>query len=336
MKKNLKSGLKGQGYDRIPIWLMRQAGRSLPEYVALRKNFPSFMEMCFDDEAVAEITLQPIRRFDYDGAIIFSDILVIPHALGMGVSFVENEGPRLSPLDMDALSFEYFDEKLAPISSGIQKTLTHLPAHITLIGFVGAPWTLSTYMIGGKTQKNFDSIIQFALKFPEHYKSLMSTLTQACIRSLCMQIQSGVEVVQIFDSWAASVPDCFFDEWVIKPIEEISKFLKDKYPHIPIIFFPKGTENQLSKLQKLTNVSALSFGSSASIPTILKAQETHITQGNLDPNILCIGGDILEREVHRLKNQLFESKKHIFNLGHGVHPDTPLKNLDKLFTMIRS
>ncbi len=334
--KNLKSALEGRGYDRIPIWLMRQAGRSLPEYRSFRKNFSGFMEMCLNPDAIAEITLQPLRRFDYDGAIIFSDILVIPHALGMTVSFVENEGPKLSPLNLERLSFDFFDEKIISVASGIQNTLKKIPSHVTLIGFVGAPWTLSTYMIGGKTQKNFDSVIQFALKFPDQYKTLMEMLTQACVQSLCLQIESGVEAVQIFDSWAAFVPDCFFDDWVIKPIKEISCYLKRKYPHIPIIFFPKGTENQLDKLQSLVDVNALSFGSAASISTILKAQESHITQGNLDPNILCVGGDILEKEVHRIKNGLLDSKRHIFNLGHGVLPDTPLENVDKLFTLIRS
>jgi uroporphyrinogen decarboxylase len=336
MKKNLISALEGLGYKNIPIWLMRQAGRSLPEYRSFRKKFSNFMEMCLTPEAICEITLQPIRRFDYDGAIIFSDILVIPYALGMSVSFIENEGPKLSPLDVDMLTFENFEEKISPVLSGIQQTLNKLPDNVTLLGFVGAPWTLSTYMIGGKTQKNFDSVIQFALKFPHQYKTLMEMLTQSCIRSLSMQIESGVEAVQVFDSWASCVPDCFFDAWVIKPMNEISAYLKRKYPHVPIIFFPKGTESQLDKLQTLTNVNALSFGSSASISTILRAQESHITQGNLDPNILCMGGEILEKEINRIKKGLLNSNRHIFNLGHGVLPDTPLENVDKLFAMIRS
>ncbi|MBN9565805.1 MAG: uroporphyrinogen decarboxylase, partial [Alphaproteobacteria bacterium] len=275
-------------------------------------------------------------RYDYDGAIIFSDLLVIPYALGMSVSFVENEGPRLGPLNLDLLTFENFDENLSNILVGIQKTKNKLPENVTLIGFVGAPWTLSTYMIGGKTKKNFDDVIQFSLKFPQKYETLMEILTDACIRFLCMQIESGVEAVQIFDSWASFVPDCFFDTWVIKPMEKISNHLKRKYPHIPIICFPKGIEAHIDQLVTLTDINALSFGSSAPIKTIIQAQKTHITQGNLDPNILCLGGEILEKQVIRIQNELLVSQRHIFNLGHGILPDTPLENVDKLFALIRS
>ncbi len=335
MQSCFLSVLKGQKIDRIPIWFMRQAGRSLPEYRKYGENYKSLMDKFLCPEAICEITLQPLRRFDIDVAILFSDILIIPYALGQGVHFEYKKGPILSELCMEKLNFDCFESRIKPILDGIQLIISNLPVDKALLGFVGSPWTLATYMIGN-SGKNFNDTIQFSLSYPDVFKKLMDILTEACIYFLKRQIESGVMAVQLFDSWAGSVPEFMMDICVLKPLIQMTTALKEKFPHIPIISFPKGVGYRLKNIAEISSVDALSFDSSVPLGIIKKFQDQKITQGNLDPNILWAGGLLLEKSVDQILSNLCNSSRHIFNLGHGVLPTTPINNIEQTIARIRS
>jgi uroporphyrinogen decarboxylase len=294
------------------------------------------MAMCLSPEAVCEITCQPIRRFDLDAAIIFSDILTIPYALGQGVDFIEGKGPILEEIPLNSLNMDHFSEKIEPVLEGIKLTRKALPSSKALIGFVGAPWTLATYIIGKSTGKNFNETIQFSLNKPEEFKELIELLTLSCINLLMAQIEAGVDTIQLFDSWAASVPDFMVEDVVINPLLKITKSIKEKYPDIPIISFPKGLTYPLQKIVENPHVDCVSFDSATPLSVIQNIQKTKITQGNLDPNLLLTGGALLERHVHNIIENLCRDSRHIFNLGHGVLPTTPIAHIEKTIQLIRS
>jgi uroporphyrinogen decarboxylase len=331
--------LNGQKPSRIPFWLMRQAGRYLPEYRDLRSQKKGFMDMAMDPDAAAEITVQPIRRFGMDAAIIFSDILVIPHALGQKLDFVNGEGPKLGEFNFESLNFIFFDEKLAPVYAAIEKTKAMLiaenHAQTALIGFAGAPWTVATYMIEGGGSKDFAKVKSYAYGQPDDFKKLIDLLVDATSRYLISQIKAGAETVQIFDTWAGALDGHGIQHQVIEPTKKIVAAVRAAYPEIPIIGFPKGIGVHTQAYIEQTGVSAI--GLDATTCTFWAKntlQPLCPVQGNLDPMRLLAGGPGLQKAAHKILRD-FSSGRHIFNLGHGVHKDTPVEHVYNLTKILR-
>lgn len=322
-----------------PLWLMRQAGRYLPEYRAIRSSAKNFLHFCYTPELAVEATLQPIRRFGFDAAIIFSDILVIPDALGQGVRFEEGEGPRLDaiedPSGLSGLATTLDLEKLAPVYQVLRETKALLPAETSLIGFCGAPWTLATYMIAGKGTPDQAPARLFAYRHPDAFKLLIDRLVQACITHLLAQIDAGAEVVQIFDSWAGVLPTHEFERWSIAPVAAIVRAVRAKQPGIKIIAFPRDMAGNYADYAKKTGIDAMSFDTSADLAHArTKVPASLVTQGNLDPLVLVAGGDALERAVDNL---LVATKgtRHVVNLGHGILQTTPIAHVERLVEKVR-
>ena len=245
-EKKILASLSGIQQDIPPIWMMRQAGRYLPEYRAVRQNLGGFLDLCYSPKDACEVTLQPIRRFDFDAAILFSDILVVPHALGQKIWFVENEGPRLEPIqtpkDIDFLNRIDFQKKISPIYETVERIKTDLPKSCALIGFAGSPWTVATYMIEGGSSRDFSKVKKWAFENPESFKKLLSLLADVTADYLINQVKSGVEVIQLFDSWAGIAAGNYFTQWIIQPTQQLIKNVRLIYPDVPIIGFPKGLD----------------------------------------------------------------------------------------------
>ncbi len=310
---------------------MRQAGRYLPEYRALRQEAGSFMNLCFNSDRAAEVTLQPLRRFDLDAAIIFSDILVIPHALGQTLSFVDGEGPRLEKKDFSTLSYDAFDDILAPIYGTLRNTRQGLDNDKTLIGFAGAPWTIACYMIQGRGDKTFDAAKKFALENPADFKNLLDLISEATSRYLINQIENGADVVQIFDSWANLCPPEKFNDWVILPTKKIVDTLRLVHPGFPVIGFARAARGMYETYARETGVTCIGVGQETTFDEI----SSDITvQGNLDPEILLSGGEKLASGVAAIL-QTTKNRLHIFNLGHGIIKETPINHVTQLVTQIR-
>ncbi len=342
--KPLLQVLSGQKAERIPVWLMRQAGRYLPEYRELRESKGGFLDMALDPKAACEITMQPIRRFGMDGAIIFSDILVVPMALGQTLDFVAGEGPKLGaieqPEDINSLSFLNFGKVLKPVYEVISLTRDSLLAegfHQTaLIGFAGAPWTVATYMIEGGSSKDFMKVKRFAFQQPEAFSNLMETLIEATVAYLIQQVHAGAEVLQLFDSWAGVVDADHFKQFVLKPAQRIVSAVKEECPDTPIIGFPKGSGILYRDYAYETGINAI--GIDHTVPSdwaVRTLQSGMPVQGNLDPAVLLSGGDALVLGVERVLDELGKGS-FIFNLGHGVHKETPPEHVEKLIEMVRS
>lgn len=330
--------LEGEKNQRTPVWLMRQAGRHLPEYRELRAKNGSFLDFCYAPAAATEATLQPVRRYDIDAAIVFSDILVIPDALGQKVSFVEGIGPVLDPItDLESLrklNTNSQNSRLAPVYEIIGRVREKLAPDKALFGFAGAPWTLATYMIQGK---GGDRTLarEFAYQNRDFMNNLFDLLVEAVTEHLHQQLMAGADVVQIFESWAEDIPQLMFDEWVIAPTKRIVDKLRAKVPNAKIIGFPRGASNRAAKYYAATGINAVGLDIGADIEKV-RAQigDKACLQGNLDPMCLVAGGDALENATRHI----LESAKngpHIFNLGHGVVPQTPIKNVEKLIAIIR-
>lgn len=323
-----------------PIWLMRQAGRYLPEYRALRIKAKNFLDFCYTPELAVEATLQPIHRFGFDAAIIFSDILVIPDALGQAVRFEEGEGPRLDAIDnpsrLAMLSSHVDLIKLEPVYEALRLTKRALTPQTTLIGFCGAPFTLATYMIAGKGTPDQAPARLFAYQHRREFLSLISLLTRACIQHLSAQIQSGAEVVQIFDSWAGVLPIEEFQAWCVEPVKQIIATIRDQYPGVKIIAFPRAMATNYAHYAIETGLDVLGLDTSADL-----AQARHslpqeiIMQGNLDPLVLVAGGDALDRAIDRIL-EATHNQPHIFNLGHGILQTTPIAHVERLIEKVRS
>lgn len=329
--------LQGQAGAPPPFWLMRQAGRYLPEYRALRQTAGSFLDLCFTPDFAAEVTLQPIRRFDMDAAILFSDILVVPYALGQELKFVEGEGPRLGALPVFSdVDFAAFDQKLSPVYATIRRVRAELSPDKTLIGFAGAPWTLACYMIQGKGDGEFAAAKKFALTQPAEFKRLMDRVTEATARYLIEQIKNGVDAVQIFDSWAGLLPEPFFKAWVIEPTRKIIALIHQNYPQFPIIGFPRGAGSLYIAYAEQTGVTGLGLDQIVSLPWARQNFGAKVClQGNLDPVVLLIGGSVLEQETRRILETM-RGTPFIFNLGHGVIKETPPEHVAQLAQIIRS
>ncbi len=335
--KPLLETLRGQRQSVPPVWLMRQAGRYLPEYRALRADKGGFLDLCYDPEAASEVTLQPVRRFGFDGAILFSDILVIPHALGQDLWFEEGEGPRLAPTLTDA-AFERLvkaPERLLPIYETIKRVAASLPPPTTFLGFAGSPWTIATYMVAGKGSKDQAAARTMAYQDEAAFGDVIDAIVAMTIDYLCRQIEAGVEAVQLFDSWAGSLSPAQFERWVIAPNAAIVAGVKTRHPDTPVIGFPKGAGGKLVAYARETGVDALGLDetvdpawANAVLPASLPVQ------GNLDPLALLAGGSALDHAIDRI-TAAFPTRPHIFNLGHGILPPTPLAHVEALLARVR-
>ena len=335
--KPLLAALRGERQAKPPVWLMRQAGRYLPEYRELRAKKGGFLELVNDPPAAAEVTLQPIRRFGFDGAILFSDILVIPHALGQDLWFEEGEGPRLAPKLFDhALDrLQGAPERLLPVYETVKQVSGALDPSTTFLGFAGSPWTVATYMIAGQGSREQAEARRSAYRDPKAFRAIIDAIIALTVDYLDRQISAGVEAVQLFDSWAGSLSPTQFEQWVIAPNAEIVAQLKARHPETPVIGFPKGAGGKLPAYARETGVDALGldetvdpFWADANIPPSLPVQ------GNLDPLALIAGGEALDAEIDRII-RAFPERPHIFNLGHGILPDTPITHVEALLKKVR-
>jgi len=336
--KPLLTVLTGGKAETKPIWLMRQAGRYLPEYRALRAEKGGFLALVEDSDAAAEVTLQPIRRFGFDGAILFSDILIVPYALGQDLRFEAGEGPRLSPpLTHAALeSLIAAPELYAPIYRTVEKVKAALPAETTLLGFAGSPWTVATYMIAGQGSREQTEARTYAYRDPAGFAAIIEAIAAASVDYLSGQITAGVEAVQLFDSWSGSLAPDQFERWVIAPNARIVAALKARHPETPIIGFPKGAGGKLGAYARETGVDAIGLDETVNLAWALRElPETMPIQGNLDPLALLAGGAALEKAVARILS-LFEGRSHIFNLGHGISKDTPIAHVEQLLALVRN
>ena len=327
--------LNGEALARPPVWLMRQAGRYLPEYRELRATAPNFMSFCYDPAKAAEVTLQPIRRFGFDAAIIFSDILVVPDALGQPVSFEAGEGPRLAALEEPAHLARIRDTidmgRLAPVYEAIERVKGALSPQTALIGFCGAPWTVATYMIAGRGTPDQAPARTFAYRHPETFQKLIDILVQASIEHLSAQIRAGVDAVQIFDSWAGVLPDPELEKWTLAPIARIAQAIRAAHPHARIIAFPRGVSpRQSARMASLGAIDCVGLDTSADIAACqAEVPAAKAVQGNLDPLLLLAGGPSLEKDIGRIR-KTFAGRPHIFNLGHGILPPTPIAHVERL------
>lgn len=335
--KPLLAVLHGERKAVPPIWLMRQAGRYLPEYRALRADKGGFLALVTDPEAAAEVTVQPIRRFGFDGAILFSDILMVPWALGQDLTFGAGEGPRLAPALVDSMLTALHPalERLEPVYATVTRVAAALPPETTFLGFAGSPWTVATYMVAGQGSKDQGETRRAAYRDPIAFAEIVDAIVALTIEYLSSQITAGVEAVQLFDSWAGSLSPAQFERWVIAPNAAIVAGLKARHPDTPIIGFPKGAGGKLPAYARETGVDAL--GLDETVDPLWA--NTHVpkgmpVQGNLDPLALIAGGVALDDAIDRVL-AAFEDRPHIFNLGHGILPDTPIAHVEALLARVR-
>ncbi len=316
---------------------MRQAGRYLPEYRALRAEKGGFLALVYDCEAAAEITIQPIRRYGMDGAILFSDILIVPYAMGQDLEFLVGEGPRLSPrlVDTALSSLHAVPQRLSPIYETVKLVRAQLPADKTMLGFAGSPWTVATYMVAGEGSRDQHDTRNMAYRDPAAFQAIIDAITAVTIEYLAGQITAGAEAVQLFDSWSGSLAPSEFERWVIAPNAAIVSAIRERFPAVPIIGFPKGAGEKLPAYARETGVDALGLDETidphwahANLPAGLPVQ------GNLDPLLLIAGGEELERQTLRVL-EAFADRPHVFNLGHGIGQTTPLDHVSQLLSLVR-
>ncbi len=335
--KLLLAALNGGITDEKPIWLMRQAGRYLPEYRALREAKGGFLDLVYDPDAAAEITLQPIRRFGFDGAILFSDILIVPHAIGQDLRFEAGEGPRLSPplIDAGLAALNAIPNRLEPIFETVEKVKRALPPQTTFLGFAGSPWTVATYMVAGQGSRDQSEARRLAYRDPAAFGTIIAALVEQTVDYLSRQVEAGVDAVQLFDSWSGSHSPDQFERWVIAPTAAIVAAFKARHPEVPVIGFPKGAGGKLPAYARETRVDAIGLDETVDPHWAAAALPRELPiQGNLDPLALIAGGEMLEKAVARIISA-FEERPHIFNLGHGILPDTPLSHVEQLLKLVR-
>ncbi|MCC6597185.1 MAG: uroporphyrinogen decarboxylase [Alphaproteobacteria bacterium] len=335
--------LYGQSSQRLPFWFMRQAGRYLPEYRALRADKGGFLAMALDPVAACEITMQPVRRFGMDAAIIFSDILTIPMALGRKLEFIAGEGPKLDALESMAevanLDFSQFS-KLEPVYEALRQTRSQLQkegfSETALIGFCGAPWTVATYMIEGGSSRDFVKTKVMAYSDPEGFSALIELLVEASAQYLIEQVRAGAEALQIFDSWSGALDSDSFMRWCVRPMREIVTLVRAACPDVPIIGFPKGAGYNYQVYVQETGVNAVGLDSQIPVEWAARSLQNFVpVQGNLDPLCLLAGGDSMILAVEKILVTLGRGK-FIFNLGHGIHKDTPVAHVEQLVAMIKN
>lgn len=318
---------------------MRQAGRYLPEYREVRAGAGSFLDLCFNPELAARVTLQPIERFGFDAAILFSDILVVPHALGQKVDFVQNEGPVLEPVGdgeaIRALTGERFLELLEPVFETVRLVRAGLGPEVALIGFCGAPWTVASYMVGGRGSPDQAAARGLAYRDPEAFQILIDLLVAVSVEYLCAQVEAGAQVLQIFDSWAGTLPDDEFERWCVGPVRQIVAGVRAKGVDAPVIGFPRGSGPLYGRYAGETGVNGVSCDTSLPLDYMARELQPHVAvQGNLDPLLLVNGGDALTRRVDEILAALGDGP-FIFNLGHGIVPQTPPEHVAQLVAQVR-
>ena len=333
------SALDGKSSNPPPVWMMRQAGRYLPEYRELRERAGSFLKLCFTPELACEITLQPVRRFHFDAAILFSDILVIPHALGQSVRFEAGEGPRLDPITsekaIDALPKAVDQNVLAPIYETVKQVRSKLDSKTAFIGFCGAPWTVATYMIAGQGTNDQAPARIFAYEHPKAFAKLIDRLVENSVDYLARQLEAGVDVVQLFDTWAGVLPPDEFARWCIEPAARIVNELQRRAPNVRVIGFPRGAGQLLGDYVDRVPVNAVSVDWTADRKFIRERVQSKVAvQGNLDPLALLAGGDALDRSIDSILKD-FGGGPFIFNLGHGILPPTPIAHVERMLKRVR-
>jgi uroporphyrinogen decarboxylase len=336
--KPLLAVLRGERRDPVPMWMMRQAGRYLPEYRELRADKGGFLDLVYDSDAAAEITLQPLKRFpQLDAAILFSDILIVPFAIGQNLSFVAGEGPRLTPplvgANVDELTA--YPARLEPIYETVRKVKAALDPSKALIGFAGSPWTVATYMVAGQGSRDQGETRRLAHADPGAFAAIIDRIEEVTLDYLGNQVAAGAEALQLFDSWAGSLSPSQFERWVIAPTARIVAALRERHPEVPVIGFPKGAGGKLAAYARETSVSAI--GLDETVDPVWAARElpSNLTvQGNLDPLALIAGGEELERSVKCVLDALGD-RPHIFNLGHGILQDTPIAHVEQLISLVK-
>ena len=332
--KPLLAALRGEMQRPPPLWLMRQAGRYLPEYRALRAKAGSFLDLCYDPALAVEVSLQPLRRFSFDGVILFSDILVVPDALGIELWFEQGEGPRLEPVPEGGPLAEFDAERqrrhLGPVYAALEQVVSAAPARATVLGFAGAPWTLATYMVGGGRSRDFAAVKGWAYRDPESFGRLIETVREAVAAHLIAQLDAGADVVQVFDSWAGALPESEFVRWSIEPVRRIVADVKAAHPKAPIIGYPRGAGVLYERFAVETGVDAISIDSTVPPAWAAAHLQPHCTvQGNLDPVALLAGGEALRDAATRILEALSD-RPFVFNLGEGVLPETPPEHVASL------
>jgi len=332
--------LQKKKLEKTPIWLMRQAGRYMKEYMAIKNSSGSFLEMCYTPELSAQITMQPIEKFDFDAAIIFSDILVVPNALGLELKFIGGVGPELQTISSyKDLNDKFFYETLEPVYEAISIVRGNLESNKSLIGFSGAPWTLLAYMIDGNSKQNFAKSLDFIKNNKIPSEDIINMLVEYISKHLIRQIKAGANVVQIFDSWSGLLVDLepeLYEDFIIKPTKKIVAEVKAKFHNIPIIGFPRGSRLMYEKYAQQTGVDILSIDQNLDLKwAVEKLKKYVVVQGNLDPTYLLNGQEQIEKEVERIINTLGRGE-FIFNLGHGVLPTTPVENVEFLVNEVRN
>ena len=321
---------------------MRQAGRYLPEYREVRGQAGGFLNLCYSPDFATEVTLQPIRRYGFDAAILFSDILVVPHALGQNVWFAEGEGPRLDPItsaaELGILDPGGFEARIAPVYEAVRSIRAALPQETALIGFCGAPWTVASYVVAGRGTPDQGPAKEWAFKDPEGFGRLIDLLAEVSIGYLCRQIEHGANVVQIFDSWAGSLADDEFDRWVVAPTRKMVAGIRARHPNTPIIGFPRAAGLSAVHYAVETKVDGLGCDTSQPLGALSQALEranvSPVLQGNLDPLLLVAGGPRLEQRVRQILTDM-AGRPFIFNLGHGIVPQTPPEHVAELMRLVR-
>ncbi|MXP40191.1 uroporphyrinogen decarboxylase [Altererythrobacter soli] len=329
--------LRGKSGSRRPVWLMRQAGRYLPEYRELRAAKGGFLQLVYDSEAAAEITVQPIRRFGFDGAILFSDILIVPHAMGQDLAFLAGEGPRLSPRLVDTTlgALEAVPERLEPIYRTVALVRETLGPETTLLGFAGSPWTVATYMVAGEGSRDQHVTRALAYRDPAAFQAIIDAIVAVSIEYLSGQIAAGAEAVQLFDSWAGSLAPDQFERWVIAPNSAIADGVKARHPGVPVIGFPKGAGAKLPAYARETGVDAVGLDETVDPAWAMRELPAGLpVQGNFDPLLLLAGGEELERRARAIL-RAFEGRPHVFNLGHGIDKETPIAHVERLLEVVR-
>jgi uroporphyrinogen decarboxylase len=330
--------LRGEHRNPPPMWMMRQAGRYLPEYRQLREEKGSFLDLVYDADAAAEVTLQPLKRFPgLDAAILFSDILIVPFAIGQNLTFVAGEGPRLTPpligAGLDDLT--PYLARLEPVYETVRKVRSTLDPDKTLIGFAGSPWTVATYMVAGQGSREQAEARRLAYADPARFSQIIARIEAVTFDYLVGQVEAGAEVLQLFDSWAGSLSPAQFEQWVIAPTARLVAALRERHPGVPIIGFPKGAGGKLAAYARETAVDAI--GLDETVDPYWAAEELPEdlpVQGNLDPLALIAGGEELEIGVRRILDA-FAGRPHTFNLGHGILPDTPVAHVEQLISLVK-
>jgi len=339
-QKTLLRVLGGESLKTPPIWLMRQAGRYLPEYRATRATAGGFLDLCYSPDHAVEVTLQPIRRFGFDAAILFADILLVPQALGAKLWFETGEGPRLSMIesrdDFERLNpVEAIHETLNPVYETVRRLASELPAETTLIGFAGAPWTVATYMIAGRGTPDQGPARRMMYQDRALFSDIIDLITDATIEYLARQVEAGAEVLKLFDSWAGALAGSAFEEFALKPAQRIARELKSRFPHLPIIGFPRGVGGGYLQFAQSGDFDALAIDTSVPANWARDMLQPHVAvQGNLDPMLMVTGGPRLRVEVERLR-EILGNGRWIFNLGHGITPEADPRNVEELVNIIR-